>query len=185
MKMVRPWEKLDSSVEYEANIFTVRKERARSTESGREHDFDILEAPDWVNVIATTDAGGVVLIHQYRHGTREVTLEIPGGMLEPDEPPLEAARRELAEETGFSADHWEQIGVVEPNPAFQTNRTYTFIARGARLTAEPQPDPNEEIEVEERPLAEIPGLLRDGTIKHALVLCAFFYLSLRGELNLS
>ena len=183
--MVRPWEKLDSSVMYAGNIFTVKKERARSVHSGREHDFDILQTLDWVNVIPVTDEGSVVLIRQYRHGTREVTLEIPGGMLEPDEPPLDAARRELAEETGFSADRWEQIGVVEPNPAFQTNRTYTFIARGARLTAKPQPDPNEEIEVEERPLAEIPGLMRDGSIKHALVICAFFYLALRGELNLS
>jgi len=181
----RVWEELKSSVEYRASIFTVRKDRARSPESGREHDFDILEAPDWVNVIATTDAGDVVLIRQYRLGTKEVTTEIPGGMVEADESPLQAARRELAEETGFTADHWEQIGVVEPNPAFMTNRTYTFIARGARLTAEPQQDPNEEIEVEERPLAEIPGLMQDGTIKHALVLCAFFYLSLRGELNLS
>ena len=179
------WEELKSAEVYRTSIFTVRKVRARSAESGREHDFDIVQTSDWVNVIAMTDTGGVVLIHQYRHGTREVTLEIPGGMVEPDEPPLEAARRELAEETGFTAQRWEQIGVVEPNPAFMTNRTYTFIARGARLTAEPQPDPNEEIDVEERPLAEIPGLMRDGTIKHALVLCAFFYLFLRGELNLS
>ena len=179
------WEELNSTVEYRASIFTVKKERARSAHSGREHDFDILQTPDWVNVIPVTDEGSVVLIRQYRHGTKEVTLEIPGGMVEPDEPPLDAARRELAEETGFSADRWEQIGVVEPNPAFQTNRTFSFIARGARLTAKPQPDPNEEIEVEEHPLAEIPGLMRDGSIKHALVICAFFSLALRGELNLS
>jgi ADP-ribose pyrophosphatase len=178
------WKDLGSTIEYRASIFTVKKERARSAHSGREHDFDILQTPDWVNVIATTDAGSVVLIRQYRHGTREVTLEIPGGMLEPDEAPLHAARRELAEETGFTAKHWEQVGVVEPNPAFQTNRTYTFMARGARPTLEPQPDPNEEIEVDERPLEEIPGLMRDGTIKHALVVCAFFHLALRGELKL-
>jgi 8-oxo-dGTP pyrophosphatase MutT (NUDIX family) len=144
-----------------------------------------VETPDWVNVIAVTDKGNVALIRQYRHGTREVTVEIPGGMVEQNEPPLQAARRELAEETGYTAEHWEQIGVVEPNPAFQTNRTYTFLARQARRTTEPRPDPNEEIEVEERPLKEIPDLMRDKTIKHALVVCAFFYLALRGELELS
>ena len=183
--MVRPWKRLDISEIYKASIFTVRKERSRSERSGREHEFDILETSDWVNVIAVTAEGNTALIRQYRHGTREVTLEIPGGMVEQNEPPLEAARRELAEETGFTAERWEQIGVVEPNPAFQTNRTYTFIARGARRTVKPRPDPNEEIEVEQHPLKEIPGLMRDGTIKHALVVCAFFYLALRGELNLS
>jgi len=183
--MVRPWKRLDSSEVYRASIFTVHRERSRSETSGREHEFDILDSSDWVNVIAVTDEGNVALIRQYRHGTREVTLEIPGGMVEGDEPPLQAARRELAEETGFTAGSWEQIGVVEPNPAFQTNRTYTFIARGARRTTEPRPDPNEEIDVEEHPLEEIPGLMRDGTIKHALVICAFFHLALRGELNLS
>jgi ADP-ribose pyrophosphatase len=183
--MVRPWERLDSWEVYQAKIFTVRKERSRSEDSGREHEFDILETSDWVNVIAVTDEGKVALIHQYRHGTREVTLEIPGGMLEADEPPLQAARRELAEETGYTAERWEQIGVVEPNPAFQTNRTYTFIARQARRTAEPQFDPNEEIEVEEYLLEDVPGLMRDGSIKHALVICAFFHLALLGELNLS
>ena len=183
--MVRPWKKLDSSVTYRTNIFTVLKERARSEQSGREHDFDIMHTCDWVNVIAVTEAGGVVLIRQYRHGTREVTVEIPGGMVEADEPPLQAARRELAEETGYTAESWEQIGMVEPNPAFQTNRTYTFIARGARRTEEPRPDPNEEIEVEEHALAEIPGLMRDGTIKHALVVCAFWHLALLGGLSLS
>ncbi len=183
--MPPPWEKLGSSVRYRAKIFTVLEERSRSQQSGREHDFDILQTPDWVNVIAATGSDDVVLIRQYRHGTREVTLEIPGGMLEPGETPLAAARRELAEETGYTAEHWEQVGVVEPNPAFQTNRTYTFMARGARPTREPRPDPNEEIEVEERPLAEIPALMRDGGIKHALVICAFFHLALRGELKLS
>jgi len=183
--MVRPWKRLDSSKVYQADIFTVHKERSRSENSGREHEFDILATPDWVNVIAVTAEGNVVLIRQYRHGTREVTVEIPGGMAEADEPPLQAARRELAEETGYTAESWEQIGVVEPNPAFQTNRTYTFIARQARRTTEPRPDPNEEIDVEERPLEEIPGLMRDKTIKHALVICAFFHLALLGELNLS
>jgi 8-oxo-dGTP pyrophosphatase MutT (NUDIX family) len=181
----RIWEDLGSKVEYQASIFTVKKTRARSKNSGREHDFAIVETRDWVNVIAVTGEDNVVLIRQYRHGTREVTVEIPGGMVDPGEPPLKAARRELAEETGYTAGQWEQIGVVEPNPAFQTNRTYTFIARQARRTREPQPDLNEEIEVEERPLEEIPGLLRDGTIKHALVVCAFFYLALSGELELS
>lgn len=175
------WNRLDERRVLEASIFSVSKVRARSALSGREHAFDILEAPDWVNVVAVTGAGRVVLIRQYRHGTREVTTEIPGGQVDPGETPLEAARRELAEETGYQADHWEQIGEVDPNPAFQTNTTYTFLAQGARPAGGQHLDDNEEIEVEEHPLDRIPDLFAAGRIRHALVMCAFFHLAQRGD----
>lgn len=178
------WKRLDEQRVLDASIFSISKVRARSGRSGREHDFDVLEAPDWVNVVALTDAGRAVLIRQYRHGTREVTVEIPGGQVDPGETPLEAARRELAEETGYRSDHWEQIGEVDPNPAFQTNTTYTFLARGARPTGGQDLDDNEEIEVEELPLDQVPALFASGRIRHALVTCAFFHLALRGGLAL-
>jgi 8-oxo-dGTP pyrophosphatase MutT (NUDIX family) len=98
------------------------------------------------------------------------------------ETPLDAARRELTEETGYQADAWEMIGRVEPNPAFQTNGTYTFLARNARRTHAQRFDDTELIEVEERRLEEIPHLVGDGTITHALVVCAFFHLANRGLL---
>jgi len=174
------WELLDERRVLEASIFAISKVRARSERSGREHAFDILAAPDWVNVIALTDAGRAVLIRQYRHGTREVTIEIPGGQVDPGETPLEAARRELDEETGYRSAHWEQIGAVDPNPAFQTNTTYTFLARDARPAGVQHLDDNEEIEVEELPLDDVPALFAAGQIRHALVMCAFFHLALRG-----
>lgn len=162
-------------------IFKVHSSLARSQLSGKEHEFVILDCPDWVNVVALTDEGQVVLIHQWRHGTQEITTEIPGGMVEEGESPEEAGRRELLEETGYEATHWEQIGVVEPNPAFQTNRTFTFLARGAKKVAEQSPDPNEEIAVEERALTDVPGLIAQGEIRHALVVCAFFFALFEGE----
>jgi 8-oxo-dGTP pyrophosphatase MutT (NUDIX family) len=179
----RAWEAVAESLEHRASIFSIKKRRARSPLSGREHDFDLLESVDWVNIIALTNDGNIVLIRQYRHGTREITCEIPGGAVDQGETPLEAARRELEEETGYLAGSWELIGQVQPNPAFQTNTTYTYLARGASLSGQPQPDENEEIEVEEHPLNEMPRLVGEGTIKHALVLCAFFHLILKGELS--
>jgi len=182
---VLPWDALDRKTLCTTPVFTVREDRARAQTDGREKAFAVLEAPDWVNVIALTDAGKVLLIRQYRQGTKEVTVEIPGGMIERGEDPLTAAKRELLEETGYEALTWEAIGEVTPNPALQTNRTYTYVARGARSTGNPQPDADEEIEVEEVPLARIPRLIADRTIEHALVICAFAFLSMKGLIDLA
>jgi 8-oxo-dGTP pyrophosphatase MutT (NUDIX family) len=176
---VKPWTVIASEPVLETRIFTLRRDRSRSASSGREAEFQVLDAPDWVNVIAVTPEQQVLLIRQYRHGTQKVTVEIPGGTVDPGEAPLEAARRELAEETGFEADRWEACGVVEPNPAFLSNRTHTFVAHGARRTGPQRPDDHEEIEFELFPLDRIPELLRDGTIRHALVMCAFTHYAVR------
>jgi len=182
---VLPWEELESKTLCTTRVFTVREDLARSQSNGREKGFAVIEAPDWVNVIALTDAGKVLLIRQYRQGTKEVTVEIPGGMAERGEDPLEAAKRELFEETGYEALTWEAIGSVTPNPAIQTNRTFTYIARGAHPAGDPQPDEDEEIEVEEVPLTRVPRLIADQTIEHSLVVCAFAFLSMKGLLDLS
>jgi ADP-ribose pyrophosphatase len=169
--------------EYNGRIFSIRRERLRSPLTGREDVFDVLEAPDWVNVVALTPEGHVVLIRQFRAGTGTITTEIPGGTVDPGETPLAAARRELAEETGYRSDRWSLIGRVDPNPAFQTNATYTFLAEDARPTTAQHFDDSEAIEVEVRPLDEVPGLVSDGTITHALVVCAFFHLARTGRLT--
>jgi 8-oxo-dGTP pyrophosphatase MutT (NUDIX family) len=182
---VAPWELLSSAQVLPTRIFSLRQDRSRSPNSGRECTFSILDAPDWINVIALTNDGNVLLIRQYRHGTRDVTVEIPGGTVDPGECPLEAAKRELAEETGYESDAWEPCGVVEPNPAFLSNRTHTFVARGIRSTGPQRPDDNEEIAVELFPLARIPELLRDGTIRHALVMCAFTHFMLREGMDMA
>lgn len=171
------WPELSRRLLYAGRIFSILQARRQSPESGREFPFDIVESPDWVNVIALTEAGRVVLIRQYRAATQSITTEIPGGTVDEGETPLDAARRELAEETGYESDTWEMIGRVHPNPAFQTNTTYTFLARHARQTRGQRLDGTEAIEVEERRLDDIPALVADGTITHALVVCAFFHLA--------
>jgi ADP-ribose pyrophosphatase len=159
-------------------VFRVRRDRARSPRSGRAHTVTVLEAPDWVNVIALTGDGKAVLVRQYRHGTRETTLEIPGGAVDPgDRSALAAAKRELREETGYVARRWRLLGVVTPNPAFQTNACSTFLAEGARPAGKADPDPGEELDVVLVPEKKLEDLARKGVIRHALVIAAFYWLA--------
>jgi ADP-ribose pyrophosphatase len=117
-----------------------------------------------------------VMVRQHRYGTHEETLELPGGMIDASDPsPLEAARRELLEETGYRATHIVQTGVIAPNPAMQSNRTWSFLARDVEQVAEPELDGGEDIQVVTVPLGEIPERVARGEISHALVVVAFAY----------
>jgi 8-oxo-dGTP pyrophosphatase MutT (NUDIX family) len=145
--------------------------------TGATKRFSLIEAVDWINVIAITPQQQVVLIRQFRVGSNQVCLEIPGGMVDPGETPAEAAARELAEETGYSSSHWQPLGRVSPNPAIMTNYLYTFLARDAVQTAAPQPEGSEVIAVETATLAECHAAIRDGRIDHALVIAAFAHLA--------
>lgn len=119
------------------------------------------------------------MVKQYRHGSRNVTLEIPGGMVEPGEKPVDAASRELLEETGFRGKTMDQLGVVNPNPALFSNSCYTFLASGVKKVAPIQNSAREETVVELVPLSQIRKLLLSGEISHALVVAAFHWLNLK------
>ncbi len=163
-------------------VFSVRRVHRTSPKDGAGHDFWIVDPPDWVNVVALTDDGEVVLVEQWRHGTSEVTLEVPGGMVDPGEDLEAAVRRELLEETGYSADRFERIGRVEPNPAIQSNRCTTFVAYGCRKVQDTQFDTTEDCTLQLIQATEISGLVRDGIISHAIVLAAFSHAWVRGIL---
>lgn len=177
--MVEPWTKERSTVLGDYRIFRLREDESRSPRTGRLHTFYVLEATDWVNVIPLTIAGNVVMVHQYRHGTEDVTLELPAGMVDPgDSDPAQAAARELAEETGYEAAAFTLLGSVAPNPAFLDNRCHTYLAAPARATSAPNPQGAEELALEEVPLTSIPDLIRNGRITHSLTISAFHYLAL-------
>lgn len=172
MAGLRRWELLGREPLQDCKVFRVTRALVRSPQSGDAHPFYSIEADPWVNVVPVTAEGEVVMVRQFRHGTREFTLEIPGGIVDPGEEPAVAAARELNEETGYHAAAVRSIGSVNPNPALFDNRVHSFVAEGVVKTGEVQNGPLEETEVELVPARDIPGLLLSGEIDHALVVAA-------------
>lgn len=170
------WKTVESSKVYSTRIFDLHHHRRHHHQRGH-HDFYVLEAPDWVNIIPLTENDDVVMVQQFRHGTEDFTLEIPGGMVDPEDPsPMAAARREMIEESGYDSDDIIELGKVHPNPAIQGNYCHTFLARGARSGPKVELDTSEETEVVLVPLASIKDLIASGEITHALVIAAFSFL---------
>lgn len=180
------WRTIGRETLVETPVFSLRRDRKqRGGDDTRRHDFYIIQSVDWVNVVPLTESGDVVFIQLHRHGTDEVSLEIPGGMIDPEDPsPMAAAAREMEEETGYRSENLESLGVVHPNPAIQPNRCHSFLARDARLVGPPRPDETEDIEVIHHPLSDVPGLLSSGRITHALVVaCFLWYFQREGGLS--
>jgi len=170
------WQQIREEVLARYKVFEVVKSRRRSPRTDVEIGFFLVRTPDWVNVVALTDDDELVLVRQFRHGTETMSLEIPGGLIDPHESdPATAAARELREETGFAATAVARIGVMTPNPAIFTNRCHTYLATGCRRVGPLQQDPGEDIEVVLVPAREVDELVRKGEIDHALVLAALAF----------
>lgn len=174
----RRWPTVSAGEREERGVFALRQIVRRSPRTGHQAPYQVLHIPPWTNVVALTAADEVVLVEQYRHGIDAVTLEIPGGVLDPGEEPAVAAARELVEETGYTGAVPRLLGTVHPNPAIQDNVCTTWLVADAQRTAEPSPDPGEDLAVLTVPRREIPELLRRGRITHSLVLAAFHWLDL-------
>jgi len=177
--MIRPWQKISSKPLGDFRIFTLRSDRKISPRNGSEHDVFVIDAVDWVNVIALTPDDLLVLVEQYRHGTNTVALEIPGGMVDRgDASPVVAGVRELREETGYEGENARILGKIFPNPAIQSNTCFTVLVENCRPKHALEFDHGEDLITRLVPAADIPRLVAEGKIRHSLVVVALYHFEL-------
>lgn len=174
------WRHLGDEVVYKTPVFSVISRRCLSPKDGREKAFSCLLAPEWANVLAVGPGGMVPLVRQFRHGSQEVSLELPGGVVEPGQSPIDTARRELMEETGYRAERLEPLCKLRPNPAIQDNTIHTFLAYGAVPTGRTDFDENEELDLLLAPVRELKAMILDGRIDHAMMVAAIGFFLAKG-----
>jgi 8-oxo-dGTP pyrophosphatase MutT (NUDIX family) len=166
---IQPWKVLETS--YFRPRFRIDK---CELANGNLLDATIFEFRSWANIVALTKTNEVIMVQQYRHGICDVLLEFPGGIVEDGEDPIDGARRELLEETGYQASEWIQVGQLFPNPALQTNTLYCYLALDAEKVSGQNLDAGEDIEVHIVPLDELVELAKRGEFPHALMNAVLF-----------
>ena len=177
--MIKPWQKLGSEPAGDFRIFTIRKDKKVSPRTEKVHDVVVIDCVNWVNVIAVTPDQQLVLIDQYRHGSDTVELEIPGGMMDAkDTSPVICGTRELREETGYEGANARLIGDVWANPAIMSNTCYTVLVENCHCVHPLEWDHAEELVTKLVPVAELPGLVASGKIRHPLVVVALYHFEL-------
>ncbi len=171
-KVPQRWQRLRAEPHATTRIFDVVRAIYQHPHREKAQDFFVINAPDWVNVVALTPEQHLVLVRQFRYGTNDFSLEIPGGVIDAGEEAVAAGVRELREESGYVGTSARLLGTVHPNPAMQSNRCHLVLVENARPVADLEWDPDEEFEIMTKPVEEIYALARNGGITHAMVLNA-------------
>lgn len=169
---LKRWELVKTRPGPDLTLFRARFDWLENPRNSQTVKATVLQAPDWVNVVALTPAGKLVVVEQYRFGCGEVTVEIPAGIIEAGEDSRQATVRELAEETGYTSDKWDYLGWVAPNPAYLDNRCHHWLAREAELTRSPALEVGEDLQAFELSLEEIKGEIAAGRFRHSLAVTA-------------
>lgn len=178
MKGEEKWKILRSEYISRRPWMTARRDEVQLPDGRIIPEYWVLEFPDWVNVIALTKDGDMVMVRQYRHALGLTEYELCAGVMEEGESPLEAAKRELLEETGFGGGTWTEFMSICANPSNHTNLAHTFLAVGVERVCEQHLDATEELTCHVLSQDEVFGMLQRGEIFQALMaapLWRFFY----------
>jgi ADP-ribose pyrophosphatase len=184
--MIGDWPIISRKLIGDFRLFSLTQKKVRSPRTGEIREVQTLHFPDWVLVLALTPQEEVVMVRQYRHGTEQVCLELPGGLADPaDHSPEISARRELLEETGYRANEIKLVGECYPQPAILTNKCFFYLAPNAVRVQTQNLDAGEDIEVLEIPLKEISLKVKSAEIDHGMVLLAFYFFWMKqGQIDL-
>jgi hydrolase, NUDIX family len=163
------WKTLSSKQLIDRPWMRVRCDKVQLPDGRVHEEYYVLSYPSWVNVIAETEEGDIILERQYRHGLDIVSTEICAGVMEEGETPLEAAQRELEEETGYTGGEWKEIMTVAPNPGVMDNLCHCFYAKGVKKNSEQHLDDTEDIDVLLCPKQEVKQMLIRGEFIQALM----------------
>ena len=181
------WEVLESELILDSPWMRIRRDRARTPAGVEVPEYYVLDVHDIVVVLALTADHQAILVEQYRHGSRQVTLELPAGLVDSTDPsPRATAERELLEETGYRPGRLELLGRLHPSPARQSNVSHCFLALDCRQVAEPAGDPYEDVRPRLLPLPELVAAARRCELpSQTTVSCLFLGLERLRELELS
>ncbi|NQZ02311.1 MAG: NUDIX hydrolase [Bdellovibrionales bacterium] len=173
---MKEWKLLDRWQLFKNQFLRIRLDRCELPDGRVMPNYFVLDFADWVQVVALDEDDNMIMVRQYRHGTGETLLEIPGGSTDPGdtEEPILAAKRELLEETGYESSDWEQIGSHSPNPALMSNDMHVFLAKNCKKVAEQNLDPFEDLDVELVPAKSVLEMLEAGQFRHSLVATGLF-----------
>ena len=178
-----PWQVLHRRTLLERRWLEIHEEHVRLSNGHEIPEFHVITAPSWTGVLAISETGEVVLVRQYRHGIATDSLELPAGIIETGEEPLDAAVRELREETGYTSERWLPIATFATEPSRHTARAHFFCALGAKALAPRSLDAAEEIEVVTVPKQTLVERVVRGDIAHGVHVGAILLAVQRGLLD--
>lgn len=178
------WKVIESTYLFKVPWLTVRKDTCETPTGTIVPSFYVLEYPEWANAFCLTKEGKVVMVKQYRHGIGEISIELPGGVVDEGENVEEGVRRELLEETGYQFENLQYLGKISANPSTTNNLMHMFLATGGEKVAEQKLDEAEEVEVVYMTIDEVKALMREQKILQSLHLnCIFYALEKLGQLS--
>jgi 8-oxo-dGTP pyrophosphatase MutT (NUDIX family) len=180
MRQLQAWEVLHSEYLLKKRWLSVRQDRVRTGAGFTIEEFHVLEVPSWACICCFSQTGELVLTRQYRHGVSKVTLELPAGVIEADETPIQGAQRELFEETGYTSEDWAPLMILTPEPARHTHLAHCFIALNAVASHQQCLDEAEDLLVETVPASQALSLIEEGRLTHAVHVAALLLAQQRG-----